>query len=567
MRPQEPKRDTTFRVGVLLDSFIVPLWIRAVVEQICQSRLASIALVVKNAAAANGTPDSTVKHRVAYALYRSYCRFEDAYFTLDKDAYSNSDIAGFFANCDVVGTAPVSNGEYDDFDKATIERIASYRLDLILKFGFRRIQGDILRVARFGIWEHVHYDTQSLSGGPTGFWEVFRQMPFTGAALKVLGERPDLDRTIEGCLGYTEKKSVRRNRSNNAWRSSRFVMRCLERIQELGPGAIAASSSSGSDVPNRPISSGIPGNRQMSLLLAGHLTRHLKSVFDEKLYLWQWSVAFKLASQTEEIGISKEGLSVLQPPRDRFWADPFVLKQQEKYFIFVEELFYSSPKGHISVLEINPSNKMSVTNSTKVLEEKYHLSYPFVFCYRGAIYMLPETSENRTIQIYRAVNFPYKWELHAVLMEDVSAVDTTLAEGQYGWWMFTTMGVDSVPKVDELFLFRAETPFGPWKPHPKNPIVADCRRGRQAGRIFSYRGQLYRPAQCSTERGGYAVAINRILTLDESDYQEEPVGVIFPENFHGAHGHHTVNGDEGMTVIDILLKRRKWLRTNAAKMS
>jgi hypothetical protein len=46
-----------------------------------------------------------------------------------------------------------------------------------------------------------------------------------------------------------------------------------------------------------------------------------------------------------------------------------------------------------------------------VLERSYHLSYPFIFRWGSDIFMIPETSDNRTVEVYRAVEFPGKWEL------------------------------------------------------------------------------------------------------------------------------------------------------------
>ena len=47
--------------------------------------------------------------------------------------------------------------------------------------------------------------------------------------------------------------------------------------------------------------------------------------------------------------------------------------------------------------------------------------------------MLPETSGNRTVELYRCVEFPHRWELDRVLMDGVHAVDATLAEHDRRW--------------------------------------------------------------------------------------------------------------------------------------
>ena len=42
------------------------------------------------------------------------------------------------------------------------------------------------------------------------------------------------------------------------------------------------------------------------------------------------------------------------------------------------------------------------------------------------LYMIPETAGNRTIELYKCVEFPMHWELSQVLMKDVYAVDPTI---------------------------------------------------------------------------------------------------------------------------------------------
>ena len=41
------------------------------------------------------------------------------------------------------------------------------------------------------------------------------------------------------------------------------------------------------------------------------------------------------------------------PPKDRFWADPFVIFKDQKHHIFFEEFLNSKNKGHLSVISID----------------------------------------------------------------------------------------------------------------------------------------------------------------------------------------------------------------------
>src|SRR2546421_9920387 len=109
--------------------------------------------------------------------------------------------------------------------------------------------------------------------------------------------------------------------------------------------------------------------------------------------------------------------------------------------------------------------------------------------------MMPETRSNRTVELYRAREFPTQWEPAGVLLSDINAADATLAEIDGTWWLFVNVAVDGSGNSDELHLFSAATPLGPWTPHRSNPVKSDARSARPAGRLLFHGGAYYRPAQ------------------------------------------------------------------------
>ena len=46
------------------------------------------------------------------------------------------------------------------------------------------------------------------------------------------------------------------------------------------------------------------------------------------------------------------------------------------------------------------------TNPKVVISNKYHMSYPFVFNYEGVCYMIPESAENGSLELYICHKFP-----------------------------------------------------------------------------------------------------------------------------------------------------------------
>ncbi len=240
----------------------------------------------------------------------------------------------------------------------------------------------------------------------------------------------------------------------------------------------------------------------------------------------------------------------LYPPADRFWADPFVLSTPEAHFVFVEELLFSARRGHIAVLEL--ARNGTLRSVRKVLEQPYHLSYPFIFEWEGVRYMLPESGQNRTVALYRCVAFPHRWVPYRVLLSGVNAADATLVEHQGRWWMFTTQAESGQSIHEHLYLYSAETPLGPFLPHPGNPVKSGLRGSRPAGAMFSREGILYRPTQDCSRVYGEAVVLQRVDELTRSGFRETVVGRVSSGQHAEVRRLHTMNAGEGIRVMDAL---------------
>jgi hypothetical protein len=166
--------------------------------------------------------------------------------------------------------------------------------------------------------------------------------------------------------------------------------------------------------------------------------------------------------------------------------------------------------------------------------------------------LVPETAENKSIDLYECTEFPYKWRFVIHLMRDVTAVDTTLFYYSDKWWLFTAIPEihDSLPKV-KLFLFYSDTLItDTWKPHSQNPIVNNSYTSRPAGKIFIEDNKIYRPSQDCSHNYGYGININEITQLSENDYEEKRVSSIKPGWDNTIKGTHTYNKEGRLTVID-----------------
>ena len=230
----------------------------------------------------------------------------------------------------------------------------------------------------------------------------------------------------------------------------------------------------------------------------------------------------------------------------RFFADPFVVEHEGGIVVLCEEFPFATGKGVISAFTIAPDGSASAPRV--VLERPYHLSYPFVFRHAGALWMIPETSAKRTIELYRAERFPDRWALERVLIADVAASDATLVRHGGRSWLFATATEAHGSSWDALHLFHADHLFGEWRAHPRNPVLIDAGAARPAGAMTE--GSLLRPAQDCRAGYGAGLTFCAVDRLDEGHYEQRVVNRLAPPPAWGASGVHTLNIAAGIEAID-----------------
>jgi hypothetical protein len=287
----------------------------------------------------------------------------------------------------------------------------------------------------------------------------------------------------------------------------------------------------------------------MVKFLAGLFYRSLAARLSSRLHGShpQWFLAIRQRTPAHSFD-DPTGYKLMLPPNDRFYADPFLFEKNGKTYLFFEDLRYSEGRALISCSELNPDGTHGPI--VEVLRRPYHLSYPFLFEENGQIYMIPETKGNRTVELYRATNFPTECTLESVLLDNLYAVDATIHHSHGRYWMFVGISNGRYSNCDELGIYFADALTGPWKPHPANPVVSDVRRARPAGALFRDQGRLIRPSQDCARAYGYAIVFSEVITLSESEYDERPIARLDPNWVKGNLGTHTYTRTDQFEVID-----------------
>jgi hypothetical protein len=220
-----------------------------------------------------------------------------------------------------------------------------------------------------------------------------------------------------------------------------------------------------------------------------------------------------------------------------FVADPFMVHKDGLWYMFFEIMLAGFDRGVIGLATSKDARRWQYRGL--VLEESFHLSYPYVFRWRGRYYMIPETLTAGAIRLYRAVSFPERW-IHEANLVEGSFADASILRHQNRWWIFAC---GTPYRSDQLRLFYSTRLAGPWREHRQSPLIEDDPRvARPAGRLVRWRGHPIRFAQDCGTRYGSRVHAFQIISLTPRGYEERPVAgdpVLAPRGktwaVHAAH--------------------------------
>ena len=544
------------KIGLLVDSTNIPYWTYLMLEKINQSNYAEINVVIINGIKTPKNNNITkIKNNKNYFLYKLYTKFENKY-TNNINAFKMHNLETILSDVKKLTVIPEQTKYSDKIEKNDIEKIKEFDLDVIIRLGFRILRGGILKAAKCGVWSFHHGDNDVNRGGPAGFWEVFEHHPITGSTLQILTEELDDGKILAKSYSTTDPVLVNRNCNNYYMKTLSFIPRKLKELHELGQeeflGKIEKENENLKFYSNQLYVK--PTNGKFLKLAYSHFGKYVKRNVQSAYSFEQWALLFDIK---KDISKSMWRYKKIIPPKDRFWADPHIITKDENYFVFIEEYIYKKSKGHIALITIDKKGNHKYLG--KILEKEYHLSYPFVFEFESDFYMIPETEANKSIELYKCVDFPMKWEYQTKIMDNIDAVDTTIFNHNNKWWMFTGIKEnDGATNSDELFLFYSDNPLSDkWESHKENPIISDVRQARPAGKIFKIKNKIYRPSQNSSNHYGYGISINEIKKINEKEYEEIPVSSILPNWSKNVTGVHTFQYDNGLSMIDAKIRRMK----------
>lgn len=299
-----------------------------------------------------------------------------------------------------------------------------------------------------------------------------------------------------------------------------------------------------------PANGGAPRN-PAPFVVRGVATSIAKEIYRLCCYAPHWHVGWRFAGTTDiwRTGeLSGPAWNVLADPGNRCYADPFPVKWQGRTFVFFEDLDHRTGKGIISAIEFDGNGP--VGKVMPVLEEPWHLSYPFLIENDGELWMIPESTAHRDVPLYKCIRFPDKWERHSTLLSGLELADVTIPRHDGRHYMFGAWRDGSGGYSDTLAIYHAEQLLGPWQPHAANPILMDRATTRPAGNFVTVNGKLWRPVQDCSNGYGAALGLAEVLELSPATYRQAVRHVLKPGPLWTGRKLHTLNRCGQLEVID-----------------
>ncbi len=519
------------RIAILCRGCTFDAWEAESIRQVLSLPFAEVVLLVQEPSSTEqpkGFSHKLANYPYRHLLWRVYKRFR-----LRIPAYRAENLENELKNVPRITCAPELKGKYSQhFSGEDLSAIRSHRPDVILRFAYNILRGEILTAAKYGVWSFHHADPGHIRGGPAAFWEIHKKHPVTGAILQRLTEKLDAGIVLRSGFFQTIPHSYKANLQQLLWGTTSWMKQALIDVYHGHSPA-----ESGLPLVSSAKVFTFPTNSQMLrakwIAWKAKLKFHHRELFRPE----QWNIGIIRQSPDK---LFSEGMGSLDwlpdPPAGEYYADPFGWKENGELKIVFEHYFYAKPKGVIAIADVKG-------NVQTLLAKNDHLSYPFVLETNNKRFLVPECNESGKVFTFNVDSTEEK-----KLLGEIAAIDPTLLFFNGRWWLFCTLEGDY--NNTELHIYHAQNFEGPWQPHANNPVKCDIRSSRPAGTPFLLNGKLCRPAQDCSSTYGAAVVINEIVTLSETDFFERPVKRLGPHpQWKFGKGLHTFSVVDGDTVL------------------
>lgn len=436
----------------------------------------------------------------------------------------------------------LANAPFPEGEAALQAMVAAIAPDVLLSIGQSPVPVPLWPLARRAAWS-----LPAEACGP-GFGLLHLLPAFlrgetcARSGLPVFDDRRGGHLLLDPAVVSVAQLSFARNSAYQLQKAPAKLLRELRRLQQEQP--LRAMPHAQARPPGILATLGL-----CARLLARSALRHLPRFGRRE----RWTLASRRGARgLDPAAPDARDFQLWTPPRGWFWADPFPWSHRGAEHVFFEAYDYARGIGEIHVVPVDAEGRAGPVQ--RVMHGPRHLSYPFLFEHAGNPHLLVECSQSRRIDAFRSTDWPTGWVHAATLIDGWRAVDGTVVRHGDRWWLFACVAEtpfdDGGREFNELFLFHANDPLGPWHPHRQNPVVTDVRRARPAGPCFVHEGRLVRPAQDCAAEYGHRIVFNEVRRLDPDHYEEHPIGQLDPRWAVAMHGCHTYARHGTLDLLD-----------------
>ena len=249
---------------------------------------------------------------------------------------------------------------------------------------------------------------------------------------------------------------------------------------------------------------------------------------------------------------------VLRAPKGYWLSDPVLFTHEGRSFLFMEAFDMPNYVGEIAVTELKGAD---TALPQVILKEPFHMSFPRVFRWNEGIFMLPECSEDRSIRLYEATDFPTGWKCAKRFGTKAGYVDTivlkTTPDSVTILTSETSPDVQYACRYQKFTILRDGEDYTLIADEAFNAAQTFSYQARNAGALIETEGQLLLPAQESTDIA-YGVNLNFYpYREDRMDLTQGEVCKVMPsdirvEGLKGIEGTHSYCVNDAYEVTDAL---------------
>ena len=250
---------------------------------------------------------------------------------------------------------------------------------------------------------------------------------------------------------------------------------------------------------------------------------------------------------------------------NHWYADPLIYEFDGRTYLFVEAFDRHLKKGVLSVTEIHGDGNY---NFRTIIDEPYHLSFPMIFQWNDEIYMCPESSNNMSLNLYKCVSMPYRWEKVCELHTEIPLVDSIVLETHDDYVTMLSSTFDPANGLNVRYVqCTLYSDQNTYRLEIEDSNDSYNLKERNGGIPFTVDGKEYLPTQQSTDVD-YGVYLNIIplnekglaVQLGPSDLSYE--GILPKYDKIGVHTYSLTDQYEVIDLRYLQFMPDKYLKTN-----